>query len=148
MGGLDQEIENEGSGRTLHGVLDRRSSQKQAITALESQEGFPTHTGRILDVLSFVKNHILPLDALEVLLILSHLGTHKPKRRGGLKDHDPTNQLITRDKNMELGILIVTDFFLAPKLPQRGSILNVTPVWEGLETRHKPGYFLLPIMQG
>ena len=58
---------------TLHGVLDGCSSQKQAITALEAEQCLPPGTGRVFDILRLVEDHILPLDALEVLLVLSDL---------------------------------------------------------------------------
>lgn len=57
----------------LHGVLDGGSGKEQTITAIEPKERFPSRTGRILDVLGFVQDHVLPLLALEVLLILSYL---------------------------------------------------------------------------
>ena len=59
--------------QTLHVVLDWCSSQQKSVTTLEAKKGFPPSTGRVLDVLSFIENHILPLDALEVLLVLRDL---------------------------------------------------------------------------
>lgn len=69
-------------GVTLHGVLDGRSSQEQSIAAIESQECFPPYAGRVLDVLRFIKDHILPFYALEVLLILGNLCKNN-QRNGG-----------------------------------------------------------------
>lgn len=59
--------------RTLHGVLDRSTSQQQSVSALETQKRLPSHTVRVLDVLSLIQDHVLPLYSLEVLLILRHL---------------------------------------------------------------------------
>lgn len=59
--------------QTLHGILNGRSGEQEPIPTLESKESLPPSTGRVLDVLSLVEDHILPLDSLEVLLILSHL---------------------------------------------------------------------------
>ncbi len=59
--------------RTLHRVLNRGTGEQQAVTALEAKERLPTCTRRVLNVLCLVKNHILPLDALEVLLVLDDL---------------------------------------------------------------------------
>jgi hypothetical protein len=60
---------------TLHVVLYWRTSQEEAIAAMESKKRLPPNAGRVLDVLSFVKNHILPFDPLEILLILGDLQT-------------------------------------------------------------------------
>ena len=61
--------------RTLHRVLNRCTREQQAVPAVETEEGLPTSTGRVLDVLRLVENHVLPLHALEVLLVLGNLGT-------------------------------------------------------------------------
>lgn len=58
---------------TLHIVLYGCSSQQQAIAALKAQQGFPSSTRRILDVLRFIEDHVLPFHASEVLLILQDL---------------------------------------------------------------------------
>jgi hypothetical protein len=69
---LDKDLKKE-ERQTLHVVLNRGTSQQKAISTLESEEGLPSNTGRVLDVLCFVENHILPLHPLEVLLILGDL---------------------------------------------------------------------------
>lgn len=40
---------------------------------METKKCFPSDTRRILDVLGFIEDHVLPFDTLEVLLILSNL---------------------------------------------------------------------------
>jgi hypothetical protein len=62
--------------RTLHRVLDWRPREKKSIPAMETEERLPSDTRRVLDILCFVKNHILPFDTLEILLILDDLGRH------------------------------------------------------------------------
>jgi hypothetical protein len=42
---------------------------------MKAQERFPSDARGILDVLGFIKNHVLPFYALKVLLILSYLVT-------------------------------------------------------------------------
>lgn len=59
--------------RTLHGVLYRGPREQQSVAALEAQKCFPPYTRRVLDVLSLVENHVLPLDTLKVLLVLRDL---------------------------------------------------------------------------
>ena len=46
---------------------------EKAVATLEAKKCFPPNTRRILDVLRFIENHILPLYTLEVLLVLSNL---------------------------------------------------------------------------
>ena len=58
----------------LHGVLYRRAGEQEAVAAAEGEKNFPAHAGAALDGLSLVQNHILPLDPVEVLHILHHLG--------------------------------------------------------------------------
>lgn len=58
---------------TLHGVLDWGTRQQQAVAAVEAKKCLPPDTGRVLDVLCFVQDHVLPLDPLEVLLVLRYL---------------------------------------------------------------------------
>lgn len=66
--------------RTLHVILNGCTGQQKSIPAVEAEKCFPAVTGRVLDVLSFVKDHILPFDSLKVLLILSYLANHIRKR--------------------------------------------------------------------
>lgn len=58
---------------TLHRVLDWRTRQEKTIAALEIKQRLPPHTARVLDVLSFIEDHILPSNLLKVLLILYDL---------------------------------------------------------------------------
>jgi hypothetical protein len=85
---------------------------------MESEQRLPTDTGSVLNVLSFIENHILPLDTLEVLLILG-------------------DELVTGNQDVERSILVIADLFLAPELSKRCSILDVTPVREGLQAWNK-----------
>jgi len=116
------------SQHTLHVVLNWGSGQQQPVPAMESKQRLPTDTGRVLNVLSLVENHILPLDTLEVLLILG-------------------DELVTGNQDVERSVLIIADLFLAPKLSKRRSIFDVTPVWEGLQGWDKASQLLLPIMK-
>ncbi len=40
---------------------------------MKPEQGLPTNTGSILDILRFVEYHVLPLDPLKVLLVLGDL---------------------------------------------------------------------------
>jgi hypothetical protein len=59
--------------RTLHGILNRCARQKQAISTVKAEQRLPSNASSVLNVLGFVKYHVLPFDPLEVLLILGHL---------------------------------------------------------------------------
>ena len=113
--------------RTLHGVLNRGTSQEQPITTLEAQQSLPPSTRRVLDILRLIQNHILPFDPLEVLLILSH-------------------QLITSNQHVERCILVITNLLLAPELSKRSSIFDIAPVRQSLQARDKPCQLLLPVV--
>lgn len=65
-----------------------------------------------LDSLSLVKDHVLPLDSLEVLDILDH-------------------QLVTGDEHMKGGILLVEQL-LVPVLPDDLPLLRISPVRQSL----------------
>ena len=95
---------------------------------MEPKQRLPTHTGRVLDILSLVENHILPLDTLEVLLILG-------------------DELVAGNQDVERSVLVITDLLLAPELSKRCSILDVTPVRECLQAWYKAGELLLPVMK-
>ena len=43
---------------------------------MEAEQSLPASTGGVLDVLRLIKNHVLPLHALEVLLVLENLSGH------------------------------------------------------------------------
>ena len=115
--------------RTLHVVLNRGSSQQQPITAVKPKQRLPTHAGGILDVLSLIENHILPLDTLEVLLILS-------------------DELVAGNQYMKGGVLVVADLFLAPEFSERCPIFDITPVREGLQGWDETSELLLPVVKG
>lgn len=57
----------------VHRVLDGRPGEEESVAAAEAEEGLPASTRRALDRLRFVEDHVLPLDALEVLLVLNDL---------------------------------------------------------------------------
>ena len=61
----------------MHVVLDRGTSQEEPVPALETKQCLPPSTGRVLDVLRLVQNHVLPLHTLEVLLVLGNLEGRK-----------------------------------------------------------------------
>jgi len=82
---------------------------------MESEECFPPDTGRVLDVLSFIKDHVLPFDALKILLILGDLGIVGVRGEPRLLKY--THQLIARNEDMEWRILVIADLLLAPKFP-------------------------------
>jgi hypothetical protein len=94
---------------------------------MEPEQRLPSNAGRVFDVLGFVKNHVLPVHALEILLILG-------------------DQLVAGDQNVKRSILIVGEVFLAPELAQRRTILHVAPIGQRFQTRNEAGDFLLPVM--
>ena len=49
---------------------------------MESKKRFPADTGRVFDVLGLIKDHVLPPDSLEVLLILGDLDKKNQRRPG------------------------------------------------------------------
>jgi len=104
------------------------TSEQKPIATLKPEESFPSNARRILDVLRFIQDHVLPLDALEVLLVLSY-------------------ELITGDEHVEGGVLVIADFFLAPELPQCRSILYVSPVRECFEFWDEASELLLPVVK-
>ena len=111
----------------LHAVLDRRSRQEQAVPAIKAQKGLPPGRGRTLDCLSFVKDHVLPFDPPEMLLIA----------------HD---QLVTGDKHVERRVFRI-QFLLIPEFAEDFAILLIAPVRQCFQLRGKAGHFLLPIVE-
>ena len=95
---------------------------------MEPKQRLPTHTGSVLDILSLIKDHILPLNALEVLLILG-------------------DELVTGDQDVERGILVVADLFLAPELSKGRPVFDIAPVREGFQAWDKAGELLLPVVK-
>ena len=51
-------------------ILNRCTRQQQTVSALETKKLVPSLTRRIFDSLSFIKDHVLPLETLEMLLII------------------------------------------------------------------------------
>ncbi len=111
---------------------------------MEPKQGFPTDTGRVLDVLSFIEYHVLPFDALEILLVLRHLKSNE----GEAECQSNAHKLITRDENVERRVLIVTNLLLTPEFAKRSAILDVTPIWQRFQIGHETSEFLLPVMKG
>ena len=95
---------------------------------MEPEQRLPTHARRVLDVLSLVKNHILPFDTLEVLLILG-------------------DELVAGNQDVKRGILGIANLFLAPELSKRCSVFDITPVREGLQGWDETSELLLPVMK-
>jgi len=113
---------------TLHVVLNWSSGQQKPIPAMEPEQCLPAHAGRVLDILSLVENHILPFDALEVLLVLG-------------------DELVAGNQDVERGVLVIADLFLAPELSKGCSVFDITPVWEGLQAWNEASELLLPVMK-
>ena len=112
--------------QTLHVVLNRCSSQQQAVAALETEQRLPSATRRVLDILRFVKDHVLPLHALEVLLVLRDLFASVSTMIRLVVCQ--TYQLVARNEDMERRVLVVRDLLLGPELAQRSPIFHITPI--------------------
>ena len=56
-------------------------------------------------------------------------------------------QLVAGDKNVERRVLVITNLFLAPELPESGAVLWVAPVRQRLQLGHETSNLLLPVMQ-
>lgn len=88
----------------------------------------------------------MPVDALEVLLILGDL--YKTKVRWiDTPSQKFTCQLVTGNQDVERGVFIVRDLLLAPELAQSGTILDIAPIRQRLQTRNEASDFLLPVME-
>ena len=74
---------------------------------MESKQCLPAHARRVLNILSLVENHILPLDTLEVLLILG-------------------DELVAGNQDTRRTVFAVTDLFLAPELSECRSAFDIT----------------------
>ena len=95
---------------------------------MESKQCLPAHARRVLNILSLVEDHILPLDTLEVLLILG-------------------DELVTGNQDMKRSVFVVADLFLAPELSKRRSVFDVTPIREGLQGWDEASELLLPVVK-
>jgi len=69
----------------LHIVLDGRASKEKTVATMKSKKRFPPDAGRILDILSFIENHVLPFDSGEILLILGNLKLNELSRQNVCK---------------------------------------------------------------
>ena len=85
---------------------------------MEPEQRLPTDTGRVLDILSLIEDHVLPLDTLEVLLILG-------------------DELVAGDQDVERSVLVIANLLLAPELAKRCSVFDITPVRESLQGWNK-----------
>jgi len=139
----------------VHRVLNGSSREEKSVSAVESKERLPSRRRRALDSLSLVQDHVLPLHSLEVLLVRHDLQNPRSKKAHRSVERAPstrnerkeTNQLITRDQNMERSVLVVTDLLPVPELPKRRSILDVSPVRKTLELRDETSDLLLPVVK-
>ena len=52
-----------------HRVLDRCASQKKSISCVELKKYFPATRQVILDCLSFIEDHVVPLDFKQACLV-------------------------------------------------------------------------------
>ena len=95
-------------------------SEQQAVSAVESKQTLPSGARRRLDSLSFIQDHVLPSDLLEVLRVLN-------------------NQLIRCDENVKRRILSVGDMLAIPELAQDLTILCIAPVRKDLQGRDELG---------
>ena len=59
-----------------------------------------------------------------------------------------SHKLITRNEHMERGVLVIANLLFRPNLSKSCTILDISPVWQRLETGNEPGNLLLPIVQG
>ena len=112
---------------------------------MESKKRFPADTGRVLDVLGLIKDHVLPPDSLEVLLILGDLD--KKISDAQVNMQFLMYQLVACDQDVERCILIIANLFLAPEFSECRPVLGVSPVRKSFQPGYEAGNLLLPIMQ-
>eukprot|EP01136_Pigoraptor_vietnamica_P043776 Opistho-1_new@19633 len=110
-----------------HAVLDWRAGEQQAIAAIEVEQRLPAGARAALDCLRLVEDHVLPADALKILLVRDH-------------------QLIARDQDVEGGVARV-ELFLVPVLAKYLALAYVAPVRQHLESRGELLKLLLPVVQ-
>ena len=54
-----------------HIILNRGSRKQKPVPSVERQKCFPSPTVAIFDCLSFIKDHIMPLDSLQTKLVFA-----------------------------------------------------------------------------
>lgn len=74
-----------------HRVLDRCARQKKSVACVEAKKDLPTATCIVLDCLSLVKNHVVPLDLHQL----------------GLVFHVVDDEIVGRQKHMDLHLWVV-----------------------------------------
>ena len=57
----------------LHAILNGCTREEKTIAGFKAEEGFPAGAGWVFDSLGFVENEELPVDRLEVLVVLGDL---------------------------------------------------------------------------
>lgn len=117
-------------GHTLHRILNRRAGQQKAVTTLKIEQDIPPCTCRTLDGLSFIQDHVLPLDALEVHCVRD-------------------NKVIARDYNMETRVFVEhhPTFLLDPELTKCLAFGDSSPVRNHAKVGNKTSKFLLPVVE-
>jgi len=117
-------------GHTLHRILNRRAGQQKAVTTLELEQDIPSRACRAFDSLSFIQDHVLPLDALEV---------------HSIRD----NKVIARDDDMETRVFVEHHpaFLLDPELTKCLAFGDSSPVRNHAEVGDKTSKFLLPVVE-
>lgn len=113
----------------MHRVLNRRARQQEPVPAVETQRRLPPSTLRVLDRLSLIEHHVLPLDALEVLCVL----------------HDDR---VARHDHVERRVAVVGQVLLEPDLTQRRPVLHSAPIRQSAQVGNEARELLLPIVQG
>ena len=53
-----------------HVVLQRRSCKKESTLGVETKKGLPSLTFEVLNILRFIKNHVIPLFPSECKVVL------------------------------------------------------------------------------
>jgi hypothetical protein len=69
-----------------HGVLNRGTSEQQAVARVELKENLPSPTQVILDSLGFIQDHVMPFDSEKLLLVF---GLVHDQVIGGKQNIDP-----------------------------------------------------------
>eukprot|EP00958_Prasinococcus_capsulatus_P003142 scaffold279_cov369-Prasinococcus_capsulatus_cf.AAC.7 len=99
-----------------HRILDGRARQQKPVAALEAEQCFPPQRGGALNRLRLIEDHVLPLDALEHLLV-----RHK--------------ELVARHEHVEGGVLRVQQL-----QPRREFLHLVRPIGQrGGGSHHQEG---------
>lgn len=105
-----------------------RTCEQETIATVQIEERLPAGRTTRLDGLSFVKNHILPLDPLKVFLIRN-------------------DDLVAGHQDVKRRVLVVTLILLVPKFAEGGAIFDAAPIRQSLQRRYEPSDLLLPVVQ-